>query len=413
MRASTYVTADLPGTGGRLRHAPEDFLVEELPLYEPSGAGDHLYLRLEKRGLTTHDAVHRLARALGRKARDVGIAGLKDARAVAVQTLSIEHVREDAAERAVAQVPGLTLLGLARHGNKLRLGHLRGNRFTIRVRDVEPDAAERATAVLDVLTSQGSPNWFGAQRFGMRGDNDVVGRALVRGDFEGAVRAVLALDVPPDADRAGPARVLAAEGRHAEALDALPGSFRTEAAVLRELARGRGAERAMSAVPRRLLRLYVSAYQSRLFNRLLAERLPAGLGRLQAGDLAFLHDRGAVFSVTDVAAEQPRADALAISPSAPLYGTRLTFAGGAPGERERALLASEGLLLDAFRVRGAGDMRGERRPLRVPLRDAAAEPAEADGGPALVVWFALPRGSFATAVLGEVLKTAEHAPPAA
>lgn len=407
---ATYVTADLPGTGGRLRHDPADFLVEELPLYEPCGTGDHLYVRFEKRGITTHDAIHRISRALGVKPRDVGVAGLKDARAVTVQTISVEHVAEDAARAAVEGVDGVTLLGLARHGNKLRLGHLRGNRFTIRVRGVAPGARDRAEAVLARLAAAGCPNWFGAQRFGMRGDNDAVGRALVRGDADAAVRAVLALDAPPDADRAGAARRLAAEGRHAEALAALPRGFGTEAAVLRELSRGRPAGRALAAIPRHLLRLYVSAYQSRLFNALLAERLP-DLGRLEDGDLAYLHDRGAVFEVADASVEQARADRLEISPSGPLYGTRLLFAAGAPGERERALLAAEELSPEAFRVRGAGEMRGERRPFRVPVADAAAEDAPDDGGPGLVLRFALPRGSFATALLGEILKTTELGPP--
>ena len=418
---STYVTHDLPGTGGRLRHSPSDFLVEEIPLYEPSGCGDHVYLRIEKRGLSTHDAVGKIARALGKKVRDVGIAGMKDAQAVAVQTISIEHVEDDAARRAVESVEGVSLLGLSRHGNKLRLGHLRGNRFTIRIRGVVGDARLRAGAILERLAARGSPNWFGAQRFGMRGDNDVVGRALVRGDAEGTVRAILSLETDAQGSTAGSdadeirgteARALAADGRWAEALAALPSAFRTEAAILRELSRGRPPERALNAVPRHLLRLYVSAYQSRLFNRLVADRLSA-LHRLEDGDLAYLHDRGAVFAVADAQAEQQRADALEISPSGPLLGTKSLLAAGAPGERERALLSEESIDLDSFRVRGAGEFRGERRPLRIPLgeTDVRQVAPEDDGELSIVVRFALPRGCFATAVLGEVQKTPESAPP--
>ncbi len=177
--------------------------------------------------------------------------------------------------------------------------------------------------------------------------------------------------------------------------------------MLEDLTRGRTKAQAVLGMPRPLLRLLVSAYQSALFNRLAIARLP-DLGRLEAGDLAFLHDRGAVFKVTDAAAEQPRADRLEISPSAPLFGTDTLLADGAPGERERALIADEGLTPAAFRVRGAGEMEGERRPVRIPITDPVAEDLPAEPGATehvLVVSFSLPRGSYATTVLREVMKT--------
>jgi len=404
----THLTNDLPGTGGRLRHDTADFLVEELPRYEPCGSGDHLYVRIEKRGVSTMDAVRRVARALGVRPRDVGYAGLKDTRAVSVQTLSIEHVTEARAEAALADVPGLRVLGLARHRNKLKLGHLRGNRFVLRLRGVVPDAEERARRILGVLSERGCPNRFGEQRFGMRNDNDVAGCALVRGAADEAVLAILGLGGPlPTADQA---RAL---------LDELPRGRGAEAALLREISRGQSPERALRAVPRNLLRLLVSAFQSRLFNRLLDARIQS-LDVLEEGDLAYLHDRGAVFAVTDVVAEQPRADELLISPSGPLFGTRTTLASGAPGERERALLNESGVAPDDFRRTPAGEFRGERRPLRVPLIDAEAEDgpdvdvpdgdAESDGPPqgsterTLIVRFSLPRGSYATSVLAEIMK---------
>ena len=180
---------------------------------------------------------------------------------------------------------------------------------------------------------------------------------------------------------------------------AFPGSYRAERQVLEVLIRGGSAAKALRRVPKATRKLHLAAYQSRLFNRLLDDRL-ATLGTLQAGDLAYLHDRGAVFSVEDPAAEQPRADAFEISPSAPLFGRKVTLADGEPGERERTLLAAEGLELESFRSSGIR-LNGERRPLRVPLTEAAVRP---DGDGAIMVTFALPRGSFATAVMAEVMK---------
>ncbi len=414
-----HLTAALPGTLGRIRDEDEDFVVEEIAAYEPAGAGDHLFLRIEKRGITTHEAAERIARALGRAPRDIGFAGLKDAHAVAVQTFSVEHVEAAAAETALASVSGIALRSARLHRNKLKLGHLRGNRFTIRVRGVVDGSAARARAILAVLAERGAPNWFGEQRFGTRADNDAIGRLLVRGDLDAACDAILGPSVVAAPvvggesgggegdERAAEARRLYAAGDIAGAAAAMPRGLRAESRMLEDLSRGRSKSQAVLGMPRPLLRLLVSAYQSALFNRLAIARLP-DLGRLETGDLAFLHDRGAVFKVTDAAAEQPRADRLEISPSAPLLGTDTLLADGAPGERERALIAEEGLTPAAFRVRCAGEMEGERRPVRIPIADPVAEELPAVPGATenvLVVSFSLPRGSYATTVLREVMKS--------
>jgi tRNA pseudouridine13 synthase len=295
--ATPLLTVDLPGTGGRVREAPEDFVVEELPSYEPSGAGDHTFLLVEKRGLTTLDAARAIARAVGVPVRSVGYAGLKDKWALTRQTLSVEHVSPTRAGHALEGVSGLRLLRATPHGNKLRLGHLRGNRFALRVRGVGDGAADRARAVLEELRARGAPNGFGEQRFGLRGDNHDVGRELVRGDPEAALAVLLAHED--------------AEGEFAPA-------GRTERRLREALDRGKDAARALATLSLPVLRLYVSAYQSHLFNLLLAERLHR-LGTLEAGDLAFLHAKGAVFRVDDPESEQPRADRLELSPSAPLF----------------------------------------------------------------------------------------------
>jgi tRNA pseudouridine13 synthase len=392
----TLLTSHLPGTGGRIRERLEDFVVEEIPLYEPSGVGEHLYLRVRKAGISTHEAVHRVARAAGVPGSAIGYAGLKDARAIAVQTLSVAGVRDEPA----LDDPDVSIVSAKRHGNKLRPGHLAGNRFSIRIRDVGPEAAERAAAVLSILSDRGVPNRFGPQRFGSKGDADLVGRALVRGDAAAAVEHLLGTPGPhPETGRLAEARSLYREGDLAGAERAFPRSFRAERQVLGALRRGQAPDRAIRRLPKAVRKLVIAAWQSRLFNRLLDSRIET-LGTLEAGDLAWLHDRGAVFSVLDPGAEQPRADRFEISPSGPIYGRKSKLASGEPGRRERELLEAEGIALRDFGAPGVR-MEGERRPFRVPLGDPQVR---AEGEDVVLVSFSLPRGSFATAVLFEVMK---------
>jgi len=238
------------------------------------------------------------------------------------------------------------------------------------------------------------------------GNSHRIGRALLSGDFAGAAREIVG----------DPAEILHPDWRAAAlayragdlqtALARLPRHCHPEQRLLEALHAGRSPHQAVLVLPRKLLRLYLSAYQSSLFDRLVDLRL-AALRELWPGDLAWKHVNGASFEVLDAAVEQPRADAFEISPTAPLFGCKVRLAGGRAGQLERRLLDEEGLTLEAFRLSGGLTMDGERRPLRVPL----AEVTTAADGDDLLLAFRLPRGSFATAVLHEVMKTA--AAPAA
>jgi len=393
------LTADLPGTGGTVKDRAEDFVVDEIPLYPALGVGDHAYARIEKVGISTREAIRRMAQALGVSESRVGCAGLKDARAVTRQTLSFERVPP-------ARLEGLTLAGVRvlsvkPHRNKLRPGHLAGNRFEIRVRGVAAGAAARAAAVLGVLRERGLPNAFGPQRFGTRGDTHLVGRAILRGEWEEAVAVLCGRPSPRERDP----RVLEARrrfdgGDRAGAREAFPPAFATERRVLERLLQGGSARDAVRAIPRPVRRFFVSAFQSALFNRVLSERMQ-GIDRLEEGDLAWIHGKGAVFRVEDASREQPRCAAFGISPSGPVYGTKMAAPGGAPGALEAGVLAGEGLEPARFAVPGVDRFEGERRPLRVPVGD----PAWREEGGDLLVAFTLPRGAYATCLLAEVTKT--------
>jgi tRNA pseudouridine13 synthase len=157
--------------------ASEDFVVEEIPLYAPSGAGGHTFVRVEKRDATTEEVARALARAAGVAPRDVGYAGRKDRRAIARQWLSVPGLDP---ERALAlELPRARVLEAARHPHKLRTGHLRGNAFTIALPGVADGARVRER--LARFERAGFPNRFGGQRFGRDGDNAARGAALLAG----------------------------------------------------------------------------------------------------------------------------------------------------------------------------------------------------------------------------------------
>ena len=395
----SYLTADLPGTGGVIKETPEDFLVEEVPLYFPCGEGEHTYAVIEKRGMTTLEALRKIARALRVPERDLGYAGMKDAVGVTRQTVSIPRVTPE--QVLGLELPGVRVLSATPHRNKLRLGHLAGNRFRIRVRGVGSDALEAAGAMLDLLGRRGVPNFFGAQRYGLQGNSHLVGRALLQRDFRGAVDRIIGDPGAVQDGRWREAIEAYRQGELAESVRLFPGHCRTEREIIQRLAgRPDAWEKAFHAVHPRLKKLYLSAFQSALFDRVLAERL-AGFDRVMAGDLAWKHDNGACFLVTDPAVEAPRAEAFQISPTGPIFGFRMSFPEGEPRLMEEALLAGEGLTPASFDLPGGLAMEGGRRPLRVPLEDPMAE-MEGDG---LVLSFTLPRGAYATSVLREVMKT--------
>lgn len=340
--AEPFLTSAIPGVGGIIRTAPEDFQVEERPLYLPCGEGEHLYIKVTKRGLSTPDLVRRLSSVLGLKVQAIGVAGLKDARAVTTQMVSLQGVNPDAVSRLTLDEHLLSVEVLGRHRNRLRTGHHAGNRFRLVVRGCAGHAAASVPVICEELMRRGVPNYFGPQRQGKSGDNYQIGAAL--------------LDDP--------------------------------------LRRGK-----MSRAKRIW---YLNTYQSFLFNRMLAKRIER-IDRIFAGDWAMKSENGACFLVEDAEKEQPRADRFEISPTGILFGSKVSWAGGEPGTIEESVIAEAGATREALVTAAkACGFRGERRSFRVPL----AELEWSLEGPALTISFALPPGAYATSVLRELMKTA-------
>jgi tRNA pseudouridine13 synthase len=392
--------ANFQPAAGVIKEDYEDFLVEEVPLYAASGEGTHTYFLLEKRGLSTMQAVHDIARALNVRRRDIGYAGLKDARAVTRQWMSVEHVSRERLEDL--QLARMRVLQVTSHTNKLRLGHLRGNTFVIKVRQTEPQRLAELQDALATLAEKGVPNYFGQQRFGGRGDAWETGRAVVHGDLAEALDLILGRPNDRDHGSVRRARQLYELGKYTDAARAWPGMFRDERRALKTLQRTGGKKkRGFLAIDASLRKFYVSAYQSYLFNCVVASRLRSDFHRILPGDLAWLHANGAVFEVVDEAVEQPRTDAFEISATGPLFGYRMTPATGRPGKIEADLLAAEGLTPESFRAANLR-IKGGRRPLRFRPTDALIRLGADARGTYLELWVTLPRGCYATSLLREL-----------
>lgn len=406
-----FTTRDLPGTGGTLKQRPEDFLVEEIPLYEPCGEGEHIYLLVEKRSMATFEAMGVIAHHFNVRHDAIGYAGLKDKHAITRQVLSVHVPGKKPEDFPMLQHERMGVLWADLHTNKLRQGHLKGNRFSIRVRGADMSRALNAHRILERLRTTGVPNAFGEQRFGARANNHDIGRALILSQFQQALD-ILLMPMPEHTGAHLEARQMYARGDFAGAYAAFPRTLHTERTVLRLLAKGVEPKHALRAAGIRALAFYVSSWQSSVFNALLARRIEDGsFATLSIGDVAMHQDSRNTFDVTpDVLAAPdtaPRLASIEISPSGPMWGPRMRRASGPIDALELAELERSGVTFDALVEfdRVARDMiEGARRPLRVAIGDVDVEGGVDEHGHYVRCTFDLPRGSFATTVMREIIK---------
>lgn len=164
------------------RQSPRDFVVDEIPLYPFSGEGEHLVLHVRKKNLSTWQMVDIFSNHLGIKGRDIGYAGLKDKNAQTKQYISLPRKYEGVLENFEHE--GIKILGKTYHNNKIRVGHLKGNRFFIRLKKVNPTAAVKIKEALKMIKQYGMPNYFGFQRFGMDGENYKKGSSILAGSLK-------------------------------------------------------------------------------------------------------------------------------------------------------------------------------------------------------------------------------------
>lgn len=344
-RTLPYITHPLQGIGGEIKLQPEDFRVEEIPAYEPCGEGEFLFVRLQKRNLTTQEALHRMARHCGLTERETSSAGLKDRHALTVQTVCLPAAAAGKLESF--RDPDIEIQSIARHRNKLKTGHLRGNRFEILLRGTDKSLDRRAFELRDLILEKGFPNYYGDQRFGQDGETLSQGFELLRGK---------------------------------NPLRKVPHSKR-----------------------RFLQRLCLSAVQSELFNRCLARRLKDGkLHRVLKGDVMQVVKSGGLFLVEDhLEEEQERFDRGATVITGPMFGPKMKVPADEPFYREETVLLESGLEQADFR-RFKKLTSGTRRPYLIRLTELDIE-REPEG---LRFRFELPKGTYATSLMREFTRNA-------
>lgn len=346
------MTTELPR--GTIKQKPEDFAVDEIPAYEPGGEGAHLYIHFKKTNLTTDQAVRAFARALEIDRRDIGVAGLKDKVGVTTQWVSVLANDRSLDERVRSlTIEGIEILEHRRHENKLKTGHLKGNRFTIVVRDIDTSRVSDVVSALERIAAEGVPNAFGLQRFGREGDTHERARAWLTGK-----------------------------------------------------------ERA-PADPR-LRRFHFSALQSAIFNAVLDQRIQQGNWNIPlAGDLLKKEETGGIFVCTDVQQDRERARTGEVCPTGPMVGDRMRQPEAEAFELEQRIVRPLIEGIDLRRARSLGE--GTRRPLRLRIAelshrivgassagsslDEASSSAEHMKVCAMTVRFVLPKGAYATTVL--------------
>lgn len=304
IRNLPFITAPLPGVGGQIKAEPEHFQVEEILPYAPCGEGEHVFVTLRRAGWNTADVAAALADRFNLKSVDVGWGGRKDKRAVTTQTFSLHlpvAVTDAQVERDLAELK-FDILEVRRHRNKLKTGHVAGNRFSILLTQAGPGDMEAAESIAGLIRRNGIPNFYGDQRFGSNMAN-----------IDRAVHFI---------ERQRPAR------------------SKKDAFV-------------------------VSVFQSALFNLWLTERMERNqYGTILKGDVAQKSDTGGMFVVDDVdeAAERFRKGAIVYT--GPIFGPKMMPADDPAARHESRILTDFGLSLSDFkRLRAPGSRR--RAVLRI------------------------------------------------
>ncbi len=400
--------SEKPGIGGRIKAFPEDFVVIEEPLPSVFEGKRYAIFLLKKRNWDTMTAIKEIAKRAGISNRDIGFAGTKDRHAVTYQYVSVPADAKDKVEGV--QIRDVELKFVS-YGRFIKLGHLLGNRFRIIVRDVNEGAFGMTKEIIGELREKGGfPNYFGYQRFGERRVvNHLVGKLLLQGKFDEAARLFLGYaDGSMEGDEAR--RNFWETGDVDKALEEFPRFLRYERTLLYTYRKTGSWKRAFLRLPLPVMRIFIHAYQSYLFNLYLSRRMEElPLNEALVGDIVVqvkggIPYRDRTYRVTetnrDFVNEKIKKNQAMVS--GPLFGFAMRRAKGLPGELEREILEEEGLSLKTFRKlpKPMAEPGGRRELLIRPLGLTYGYIP----GTGMCFRFFLPKGVYATSVLREIMK---------
>ena len=409
-----FYATDASGCGGILRSNAEDFQVDEVyPEFNYEG-GRYLVLDIEKKDWDTHHLIRELSGQLRISQKRFSWAGTKDKRAVTRQRVSIMNLDESELTRIT--LPDIKIRVLGRTNRGVDLGDLLGNRFKIKIREMNcKDLPSRLSRITEEIRNlKGIPNYFGIQRFGeTRPVTHKVGEALVRGKVEEAVFTYLAMPFSGEPEITRNARQILWDTRDVkEALKAYPSYLRYELAMLNYLVERPGDYAgSFNVLSPNLRHMFVHAYQSYIFNRILSRRMAEGLqlNRAIDGDSVCFAKEGLPDQEKTQTVTQDNLDAVnrlidrgRSWVTLPLYGFESSLAGGEEGRIEGEILRDESVTKEDFRIPANPDL-GSRGTRRTALLQVA--PIVTVHGDCAELEFFLPKGSYATVVLREYMKT--------
>lgn len=411
-----FLSAGIEGLGGKLRKTPEDFIVDEISILPPADpSGKFVIAKVWHRNWEQNRLVRRLGTNLHIGRARIGFAGTKDGRSVATQLMSfnvpIESVK-------ALEVPDVRILDAYTANRRISIGDLVGNSFRIKVADTDPskDAREVCNLVRERLDQAGgSPNFFGIQRFGsVRPITHLIGKDLIREDFEGAVMRYAASPSEDEDSEANDARRMLQETKDFErGFREFPMKLSFERTLIGYLKDNPGDYLgALRTLPYNLLMMFVHAYQSYLFNRTLSERIRSGMSiRVpEIGDLILPlsktnvpdHDNPILVSRDNLEKAVRNANEGKAFVSGLIYGTDSSFAEGRMGEIEQSVIATEDISSKDFQIVGlrAASSKGTRRELLSPCKNLSID----FGENGVDFSFTLNKGCYATTLLREFMK---------
>jgi len=400
------------GIKGKIKKQPEDFIVEELPIYPEPSNGKYVIARVTSRNWETNKLIERLAYELKISSESIGYAGIKDKRAITKQLMSFPT--------SIEKLKNLTLQDvkieiLYKSKKPIYSGKLIGNYFHIVIRDVEGKKEDVESIINEIKEIGGFPNFFGVQRFGIaRPITHMVGKYILKNEIEKAVMTYIANPIKGEDEECYKARKFLEETRNfSKALEIYPKKLNFERRVIEYLAKNPDDWKgALFKLPTNLIKIFLHAYQSYLFNKILSYRIKKGLPINEAieGDIIIPWDKemiiqaqkGIVVTPKNIEKINKQIKKHKCIPSAAIVGYDLLLANGKMGEIERKVMEEEKMSQEEFKLPHMPKFacKGMRRIIFVPLKDLKWKLENNS----LYLKFFLPKGCYATSLLREIMK---------
>ena len=325
---------------GIIRSTPEDFMVDELSRFAPSGQGEHVWLHIRKSGENTDWVAGQLAKIAGVMRRDVSFAGMKDRHAITTQWFSVQMPGRDAPNWQANLPESIQILDEKRHDRKLRRGALDGNRFAITIKEFKGTESE-LKSTLERIIKQGIPNYYGEQRFGHYSEAHGCGFNIHKAE------------------------------------QWFKGDFKVKGRQKRSI--------------------YLSAARSWIFNHVLSERVRNGSwNQALEGDIFMLDGSRSSFSEKPDAAIIKRLKEQDIHPTGVLWGRGKVLSEGVVAELENEVANQFKTLCEGLERNG---LKQERKALRLRVEDLDYT---FNSPESITINFSLPAGAYATSLLSEI-----------